>query len=519
MLISGSGRGSDQVIRPKRWTRPQYFRANQMPRDCTGGPPLAVRVRCTVRVSPRIPYSDIYTYFYLVIYMDNRKSNFNKSNFASMLPANVAGNLSKDGMDWMIAALDPFHDFERPVEGAPDEMSSKSFTRRFNQTVSVSATADDDFISIDYFGNHGVANNVVAWGPDAYPDTITTTGVEIAPIIVLRSPVATGAPSLAHLSAGTATTAATFVTTQSPTIASRIISLGIEVVDITPSLYKKGTIQCAHISGAPQLKSMSTVIHDAAAAADIWMTYEAFSTAALPITSSQIAAMPGSYIGKLADGLYTPGRLDVMQAPVPSQVYQYNGTLSGSFANHQIIQYADEVAPRAELYQPTINTGELVKVAHFCARNCTSPSGFQPIRILCSGLAQDTTLQITVRTTVEYFPTPMHPFESGIATYSPSYDPFAFLAYHAILKQLPYGVPVGMNAKGDFWRMITSAAQKVAAFLRNNAPMLLNTAGGIATVLGQPEIAAVASAVAKALPPRKVVPAKVAAKRPARKSK
>lgn len=435
---------------------------------------------------------------------NNNNNNNNRARknrgLISGLPADVASHLSKDGADWLVSALDPFHDFERSIEGAPDMLSSKSFTRRYNQTLTVSALAEDDYISIDYFGGHGVKNNYEAWGPDAYPDEITSSGWEVYPIHILRTPAVTGAPSLGML-AGTASTLGGFVTTQSPTIPSRIISMGLEVVDVTPSLYKKGVIQCSHVNGAVQHLTMNGTITDMVLGSTA-MRYAAFAKPSLPINSTQMAALPGSYIGKLSDGIYTQARLGEVQSPTQSDVYQNNGALSGSFLQHQVLGYADEVAPRSELYQPTFNTGDQVKATNFYIRHCTADSGFQPFRILISGVAESTTLQVTVRITVEYFPTPTHPFECGIATLSPAYDPYAFLAYHAIISQIPYGVPVSMNAKGDFWRMVWAAATKAGAFLRQHAPMIAGGVGSIATALGHPEVAAIAQAVAKAIPPR-----------------
>lgn len=419
----------------------------------------------------------------------------NSSKISSSIHPSISQSLTKDGYDWLVSAVDPFHDFERPIEGAPDIESSRSFTRRFNQSVTVGATADDDYITIDFFGSHGVKANFFPWGADASPDTVTSTGVEVYPVTVLRTIAAVGEPTVGELYATTATLLAGFNTTQSPTIMSRIISMGIEVTDITPSLYKKGTIYCTHVNGAAQTKAIRQ-IHTA----DVGQPAVYFHPP-LPTNTSQMVAIPGTYVGRCADGLYTQGRIGNIVRPTQCEIYNNNGALSGCFSDHPVLSYADPTAPRSEMYQPCSNTGDAVNLEYFYHRYNWSDSGFQPFRIVCSGLSEYTTLQISLRLTVEYFPTPTHLFECGLATFSPSYDPLAFVAYHAIVSQLPFGVPVGMNAKGEFWNMVRAAAARVADFLRKHGGTMLHLGGNIASAMGQPEIGMIAKAVAARLPP------------------
>jgi hypothetical protein len=78
-----------------------------------------------------------------------------------------------------------------------------------------------------------------------------------------------------------------------------------------------------------------------------------------------------------------------------------------------------------------------------------------------TGLSPSTTLTVTFRAIVEYFPNPTDELLQ-IATPSAQYDPIVLQAYNEAIKAAPYAVPVNMNAGGKYFRMCMSAISKVA---------------------------------------------------------
>jgi len=375
------------------------------------------------------------------------------------LPQQISSRMSKDGQDWLVSAVDPYHDFERSIEGAPDHLVSKSFTRRFNQALTVGANADDDNIYIDFFGFHGVAGNWCPWGVDHVPDAIDA-GIPVHPIHIYRS--ANASATIGSIIGATATTLGGFDTTQSPDVPSRIVSMGLEITDVTPSLYRKGTIYCTHVNGEVEDCNYQVSINDT-----LFFTAPNFTKPCLPSTTEQIAQLPGAYVGKLADGIYTQARLCEFQPPRRQRTTHATGGMVGSQNKSQVIMYAQPTAPRTSAWQPTVDPSLPLQVSNVIGRTAAPDSGFQPFRIVCAGMAAETTLQVTVKITVEYFPVPTHLFECGLATFSPAYDPLAIAAYHAIISQLPYAVPVGFNSAGEFWRMAQAAARRVASVVAN----------------------------------------------------
>jgi hypothetical protein len=422
------------------------------------------------------------------------------------LPPQISSRMSKDGQDWLVSAIDPYHDFERSIEGAPDHLVSKSFTRRFNQALTIGANADDDYIYIDFFGFHGVAANWCQWGVDSVPVAIDA-GVSIHPIHIYRSAVASG--TIGQIIGATATTLGGFDTTQSPDVPSRIVSMGLEITDVTPSLYKKGTIYCTHVNG-----EVEDCNYQVTTPADGWFAAPYFTKPCLPSSTDQIAQLPGAYVGKLADGIYTQARLCEFQPPRRQHITHSAGGTAGSHNKSQVIMYAHTTASRSSIWQPTVDPTLALTPANMMSRTAAPDSGFQPFRIICAGMAAETTLQVTVKITVEYFPVPTHLFECGLATFSPAYDPLAIAAYHAIISQLPYAVPVGFNSAGEFWRMAQAAARRVASVVTRYGPAVLDIASKTAAAAGQPEVAAMLGIANKLIankqkqPPRRLPPIK-----------
>lgn len=408
----------------------------------------------------------------------------------SSFPKNLKKHITSDGYDWLVGAIDPFHDFERNIEGGPDHLASKSYTRRYNQSMVVTAVNDDDTIAIDFHGLHGVNAGYRTWGTTRQPGGTPTVATHtLYPVEVFQA-VAGADPTAADYLAGTCTRIGTFATTQSPSVPSRIISLGLEVEDITPSLYKKGAVFATHVNG--EVEDWENSFSDSSTPANIVVPMAA-AKPFLPITTAQMAQLPGTYIGKCRDGVYIAARLAELQPPRRHLVDLTAGVSYGAYGKKSVLGYARTDGSVA-LLNPCAYVGATGSVGEYLTSPFLSDSGFQPFRVQFSGLSVETTLQITLKVTVEYFPQPNHLFECGLATFSPSYDPYAFLAYHAMVRTLPYAVPVGFNAHGDWWRMVVAAASRAAASLARSLPSVLEGGSAAATALGQPEIAALLKA-------------------------
>jgi hypothetical protein len=418
-----------------------------------------------------------------------------RKKFAELPPA-LVNSLRKDSMDWLISCVDPFHDFEHPIEGAPDHVCSKSFVRRHNASYTVSCTADDDNIAVWFGGHHGTyQSKYYSWGTDGICNDLPAAGTEMWPIMIMRSTLAQGPPNLIKLISGTTTLVNGVPTALIADIPSRLIALGIEIVDVTPSLYRKGTLYCSHANG--EVEHGSNMCLDRTAVTPLEVEYGFYMKPPTAWSVEQHCGTPGAYIGPLAKGLYTAARMQEIQPPRRTTALM-DGASAGSHTLAPVIQsifLAAGTDDRVAWVAPTVEAAAAVESLNFYNRLSWGDSGFQPLSILCTGCSVETVLQITIKATVEYFPAATHLFELGLATYSPSFDPQAFVVYHDILRSLPYGVPVGENAAGDYWRKVVRAAKVAVSLGLKVAPAVLTGAEGVAMAAGQPEVAAVLAAL------------------------
>jgi len=349
--------------------------------------------------------------------------------------------LDEDAKNWITCALDPYHDYVVGLEGMPDEVSMKSYVRVHNQTLVVGANADDDSISVTFNGSHGTPFQYGTLLTAGLADTGNPT-VTNGPFLVLRS--ATGvSPCLQTYAAGTATNLGNFATTLDTTIPSRLIGIGIEIHDTTQPLYQKGSIVAARVQGDES--SRQVVLTDTAG---LFVAEQAPALHALPPTVAKMMSLPGALTTVSKEGAYVVPRLNNPAKPAAF----FDG---GDAVAHSLI--FSEVALAADSRVNYLAVSGVDSVESQKSIFSAVPSGFEAVRIFLTGLSAESTFRITFRTIVEYFPDVSNPSQAGIATNSPSYCPEAFVQYHRAAISLPVMVPIRMNAKGDWWKMVVKA--------------------------------------------------------------
>lgn len=378
-------------------------------------------------------------------------------------------NITKDGSDWLVVASDPFHDTVRMISGLPDSIIGPSYVRVYNQATTVNASTDGDQVAVIYNGLHGKANAYTlgtSWqfqhdGADA---------PNIAPVCVITGTAAVD-PTYYNVIATTASVAANFDTVANQTIPSRLIGLAIEVRDTSATLYQKGTIVVGSIGG--RHRSGMAVVNDSA---DVKWPIPVQTVPETTGVLSHLTVNPLTVTHECRDGCYVVARMIEPGVPFNDVATQASPIVLRVSAVGGSYYYLSRAA-----------TGD-VTIDKISTGSHSQPSGFQPFQIWISGLSAESSLRINVRTIVEYFPDYSDTENLGIATHSPSYDPTAMMVYHELMKSLPISVPVGFNAAGDWWRM-------VAKRLKQAGSIALKLAPGVLSAVGQPELAAVATAL------------------------
>jgi hypothetical protein len=385
-------------------------------------------------------------------------------------------SISKDGQDWLVLALDPFHDLQRPIEGLPDEMSSSSFVRCHVQSTTLSANAEGDKFRVVFTGYHGPqsARNIVTSA-----DNLSTFGVggfETAPIIVHK---ATAAQEPAFSSVGAAYLK--LGTTPDSTTASRLVAIGLELTDITQVYNKQGTLAAARCTGPTDWVAMATQYSEGE-----WSHPHFAREPGFPKTKALASLTPGYLEWEARKGVYVTPRFQ--KPEFPSRFYS-DGQTDASLNNDEHLFMMQEIQAESNVWKLFSRYDRTSEIGHFALPGLVH-SGFEPCCIFLEGLDASSTFRLVVRTYVEYFPDVSSAVAISSTSPSPSYDPLAFRAYHEAAIRLPIGVPVSMNEKGDWWKMVKGTLGTVTKLGVSMAPSLL-------TMAGQPELALAASALQK----------------------
>lgn len=308
--------------------------------------------------------------------------------------------------------------------------------------------------------------------------THQTGTVMRGPITIIRAPSGTDPCFLGVCSGITGLNQiGAFALTPDLTTPSRVIAMGLEVHDTTPQLYKQGTIAIHPVPGQVQTdlgRFINGTFTDLANGQ--WYTMpHATLTAPLAMNYTTASAIPGFLEWEASKGAYVAGRMLTPAAPRHFWVKQYsNGLNKPSQLCAGYVPTGDKEGNENWCYPAEDFSG----LANFLfAQQPGFDSGFQPFQIWLTGLGATSTFKVVLRTVVEYFPECSDGSTLQNAVVPTVFDPTCFLEYHRARSVLPVAVPVGMNAKGDWFRMVKQAFR-----------IGLELASGLATGMGFPMI-------------------------------
>lgn len=358
------------------------------------------------------------------------------------------GALTRDGAEWLTAALDPFHDFEHPLAGYPDATVSQTVMSVYAYDLAVSKPAhvvgtwdahiftlptasQNDYILTDFDATwqkmtstnppndwRGSTLNVYAVGagekltPDTAPQQY---GGGILPPVGSED-----------LSMGV----------------SRVVAMGFEVHNTTSELHKQGAVTSYRM---PVNHGMYSALLSKA------LVGEALTVGTMmaqpPKTLADALRLKGSRTWEAKDGVYAT----CMQSSVVNPLAQLTpssmafvaatdpGTQDSAWVNEQA-WYAD-----VSTFVPTPLK--------------TIP--FDITGAMFTGLSAETTLNVKLRVYVERAPGWNSPNLAPLASPSAGYDVRALELYAQIINCLPPAVKVDENAFGDWWRSVLNVANHV----------------------------------------------------------
>lgn len=388
----------------------------------------------------------------------------------------LAPGLTESGKDWLVAAIDPFHDSQlKNLQGWPDLETGASVVRLIKETMTITAPASASgnwdceivnwpFQNTQSFMTSNVRNNQVGQFNSQNPTT-TLGGLQ-------AFAVPSGTP------AAFATNASTTSMTLPPqyqTGSHRIVGMGFEVVNTTAPLYKQGQVTCFKMMENPTGVSNMYVT-------DVTNTYSGDTTTtpvrAPPSTVAQAMLLPGSRQWDAAEGCYMVSTfMDTVNKPYS---VNYQQPIINTVTAYPALtpEYSDDVitSPNTEaVLLPLIGLS-----ASFPGTMIFPPQHMYPIHMsgaYFTGLSNQTTLSVTRNVYIESFPGIGEPDILVLGTPSAEFDYTALFLYSHAMSVMPVGVKVSDNEAGSWFSEVMG---DVIDFL---SP-LLKSAGGIPAAIG-----------------------------------
>jgi len=358
--------------------------------------------------------------------------------------------LSKDGLNWLTLALDPFHDVARMPAGYPDADSSQTIVACYKYRYQL---AKPSSVTTGTWDAHvclrpvSVAQQCLMGTLDTQGDFVQGTPVsETAPLTIYAAatgsalyPTSTDVPVLNSGLPGVGVD-------DLCTGMTRIVGLGFEVENTTAEIYKQGT--CTAYRMPTSLGTFSNTVYNAAKTFVTHFDGEAFISP--PSSADDAMLLKGSLTWKAAEGAYVVGSQSTVVNPL--SMLTRHGWLSASAMNPSVAElgeYSTSVTNTAPT--PSIVTPQLQK---------TTP--YNTAGIFLTGLSLESTFTITLKVYVERAPTQHEPDLCVLASPSASYDVMALELYAKALQSLPVAVPVRFNKAGDWWKNVLRAVSTVA---------------------------------------------------------
>lgn len=372
---------------------------------------------------------------------------------------------------WLTQCLDPYHDYTLESRGLPDERSAPSVVQVHNQTCSItiptSAAGGNWDCSILYSGFNALINQDTTCG--GMVTVPTSSGVSYSsaalssgqPFAALN--IWAGAASSVNSTGSPYTVGDSYSALGSVlgTDRCRLISVGFEVHNTTAEIYRQGSLTVAQLPDCAADSAIS-IYHDTVPAWDI-ANFQNDRALMQASTLAPLLSVPGSQTWPASEGCYCIPRMTFVPRDINSFL---EGTSSGGVGANTRVPVLYGTDGKTALPIPS---GSVVwkGVNRIPLHHARYPSGFSPIQVICSGLSAQTTLTLTFRTVVEYFPaltSPLLPLGSP----SPVFDPLAFELYGKLVSGLPYAVQVKDNAAGDYFRKVLMF---IARVMNTSAPL------------------------------------------------
>jgi len=369
--------------------------------------------------------------------------------------------ISECGKNWLIQALDPFHDTQLNPCGYPDTTASASVVQRVKNSYQVSCPAGlttgtwdvncalmpwlnpVQFVSGSSTMNGSTTTNVLTQVNDSV--TLNVGGLQTI-----------AAASGGNLNIGSVNNSSNTAYNTSNTIPSlylagtgRVVGYAMEIVNTTSELNKQGLATMYRIP-IPQNDDGSTVTLDAKYTGDSINFVGSASAIFMPMPPQNIAAaqlFAGTKAWDAQKGSYNVAPFNTPDVPAQSLSYitpiLYNTAATDSTVFAPTFARNTTITGFGAASVPSFYWTEMDMVGTYF-----------------TGLSIQTSLTVNVIVYIERFPTQDDLDLLVIAQRSPEYDIKALEAYSLIAQSLPVAVPFDENGLGDWFKGAVNMASE-----------------------------------------------------------
>jgi len=360
--------------------------------------------------------------------------------------------LSDQGKQWLIAALDPFHDNPLDCTGYPDGAVSPCVTRtqKYTQTLGAppgDTTANWDALILDtphpaLLRMYATQMSGIAGGQPV--NNLYSTATQAMPFGGLWCVTAPAGSNFDLASVAAGLTAGTYqlfplVIDPSLTVGDfRIIAKGFEVHNVTAELYKGGTVTVFESPVDSYETSQAFGMYNtgssaAGANADVLVCPQ------WPASSTSAYSLVNSKQWEAKDGCYVTGRLQQTEIPIENGLnfctpFYYFGESTSAPVTGGAQTVSNDVGFGAHGGMTPV----LWETYNFTGAYFT-------------GLANQTALTVNYLVILENHPSIYDQAIYSLAKPPPCRDDIALSMYSCILREMPVGVPVAMNGFGDWF--------------------------------------------------------------------
>jgi len=391
---------------------------------------------------------------------------------------------TKDGICWVLLAIDPMHDRAIECRGYCDTSNNGSIRQTYKPVASI--TAPVGLTS----GNYDCYVVSCPWkvAQQLWPGSLPTSAGRF---VRTTPPISwpTGGCVVITVPAGIAVslcpqTVVANYTMQAVTLPasilatdSRDIGHAFEVTNTTSALNKQGTCTCYRVP-QPEYNQTSSVLFQDPTASPVAFGYASATLFDdIPPTIAAAMQLPGSVQWEAAEGCYMVGTFN--STDLPEQGISYIAPLvtganpTGSSSN-TLAGMAGANAFGGSITASTLAAWN----QQFYAKNDMMVAAF-------TGLSNSSTLNLSVIDYVEEFPSWDDTQLVTLATPSPSYDPAAIQLYSAIMRLMPVACRARDNGAGEwFLGAIGALARNLGPLMSLTGNPYFGAAGAASTTFG-----------------------------------